>query len=458
MAKNEGYGVFIDSRDILMVKDGCLKTITGGHPSDGIFIGEKYLRKEAGIRKDREACYSALSLPCAFFLNKRRAVMAIRKVGKYFQIDYYEPSGRRVRKNFKLKKEAVAELGKRQALLAEGRYLDTKAECKTPLGEVLELYEKNFGHQSSYKTAKRFFIDNIKVYFGNATLLSDIRYRDLETFRSHLRKSPTYKGPLPADSTVNRQMSCLRHILKKAVEWEMIGENPFNRGQSLLLKENNQRLRYLTEDEIERLLDACSTKVIEYPKGQGTLSRMSRKDEHYLRDIVECAINTGMRKGEILSLKWDQIRNGFIYLRKTKTSNPRQIPINDDLDALFMRIRQRVGLRSKFVFAFQGKQNIKDVKSSFNAAVKRAGIEDFTFHDLRHTFSSHFVMRGGSLKALQEILGHTTMTMTMKYAHLAQEHKKEAINLLNGLTAPKNNGHKMVTKRTGQKNDNQLTY
>ena len=115
---------------------------------------------------------------------------------------------------------------------------------------------------------------------------------------------------------------------------------------------------------------------------------MTRKDEHYLNDIVECALNSGMRKGEILSLKWNQVRNGFIYLgipgsRKTKTSNSRQIPINEDLDALFKRVRQRQGLKSPYVFTYQGKP-IDSLKNGFKAALKRAAIEDFRFHDLRH--------------------------------------------------------------------------
>jgi hypothetical protein len=74
---------------------------------------------------------------------------------------------------------------------------------------------------------------------------------------------------------------------------------------------------------------------------------------------------------------------------------------------------------------------------SSSAALKRAGIDDFIFHDLRHPLVSHFVMRGRDLKALQENLGHTTLNMTMNYAHLTQGHKKEAINRLNGLTTKK---------------------
>ena len=124
-------------------------------------------------------------------------------------------------------------------------------------------------------------------------------------------------------------MSCLHHIFTKAVEWEMIEQNPFGKGKSLILKENNKRLRFFTKDEIVKLLDAC-------PK--------------YLRDIVECALNTGMGRGEILSLKWEQIHNGFIYLDKTKTNEARQIPINDTLEALFKKIRKQHGFRSKHVF------------------------------------------------------------------------------------------------------------
>jgi integrase len=143
-----------------------------------------------------------------------------------------------------------------------------------------------------------------------------------------------------------------------------------------------------------------------------------------------------MRRGEILGLKWNQIKNDFIYLDKTKTKNRREIPINDDLAQALKAIRQEKGLRSKYVFTYKG-LTIQRVDRAFKAALKRAGIEDFKFHDLRHTFASHLAMKGASSKDLQELLGHKTMSMTTRYAHLSQEHKKKAVNLLNGLTAPK---------------------
>ena len=153
-----------------------------------------------------------------------------------------------------------------------------------------------------------------------------------------------------------------------------------------------------------------------------------------------------MRRQEVLGLKWEQVRNGFIYLSKTKTDDSRQIPVNDDLAEVFKSIRKRNQLKSEYVFCDKKGRPFVDIKVSFKASLRKAGIEDFRFHDLRHTFASHFIMRGGTLKELQEILGHKNITMTMRYAHLSQEHKKKAVNLLNGLTASRSgNCHKTVT-------------
>ena len=354
----------------------------------------------------------------------------VRKRGDSYQIDYFDPNGKRVRASFKKKKDADAELAKRVSLIAEGRYLDVKKDYKITLGELLCKYEDNFSSQASFLRWKKHCLENFKEYFGESTKLSNIKFVDVETYRNHLRQKPTRNDSIRTNASVNREMSCLHHIFTKVVEWEMIERSPFDKGKSLLLKENNMRLRFLTEDEIVRLLDEC-------PK--------------HLRRIVECALHTGMRKGEILSLQWSQIRNGFIYLRKTKTGNSRQIPVNDRLGTLFKEIRREQQLKSEYVFTYltseTGKlEPVDSVKRSFAGALRRAGIDDFKFHDLRHTFASQLIMKGGSLKDVQEILGHKTMTMTLRYAHLSQEHKKKAVNLLNGLTARFGEScHKSVT-------------
>ena len=109
------------------------------------------------------------------------------------------------------------------------------------------------------------------------------------------------------------------------------------------------------------------------------------------------------------------------------------MPINDTLAELFRTIRKKQGLTSEYLFVYQSKR-IKDVKTAYNAALKRAGILVTNLQTLRHTFASHFVMRGGSLKALEEILGQANIKTIMRYVHLSQEHKKEAVKVLDGLT------------------------
>ena len=170
------------------------------------------------------------------------------KRGKAYQIDYFDPTGKRVRKAFKKKKDAEAELAKCVFLIAENRYLDVKKDYKTLFNELLGKYAENFNHQASYESIKRFHIQNFKEYFGEETKLSNIRYVDIETYRNHLLKKLTHHGTIRAEASVNREMATLRYIFSKAVEWDMIERNPFERGKSLLLKLSNQRIRYLTEE------------------------------------------------------------------------------------------------------------------------------------------------------------------------------------------------------------------
>lgn len=355
--------------------------------------------------------------------------MAIRKRGVTWQIDYYDPTGNRIRKTFKKKKEAEAEHDKRVTLIREDRYLDVKREYRCTLTELCAKYADAYRNQKSFRNAKARYLENFKDFFGADRLVGEITRHDLITYQNHLKEKPVTvrfkKGvevarKLRTDAAVNREFSCLHHLFSEAVAWGLAERSPFDGGKAIKLKENNQRLRFLSDDEITALLDACP--------------------EH-LKPIVSCAILTGMRRGEMLALKWEQARNGFIYLSKTKTNEARQIPVSDALAAIFKDIRGREGLRSEHVFTFRGGAIQDNFKKAFNAAVKRAGLVDFHFHDLRHTFASQVLLSGGTLKDVQELLGHKTMTMTLRYSHLTQEHKRQAVNLL-GKLAAFSHGHK----------------
>ena len=264
-------------------------------------------------------------------------------------------------------------------------------------------------------------MDEYRAAFGDRRL-SEISYLELETYRNRRKATPTRAGKPRTDATVNREISTLRHMLNKAVEWGMLENNPFNKGSRLMLKENNHKLRFLSESEIEDLLKACDNLKTHTP---------------HLRPIVETPLNTGMRREEMLSLKWEQIRNGFIYLTETKSGKARQIPINDRLAEVFKVVRRGNQLKSPYVFCDSQGRRFLEVKRSFASACRKAGIEAFRFHDLRHTFASQLVMRGASLKAVQELLGHASLAMTMRYAHLSHEHLKDSVNLLNDIASGK---------------------
>ncbi len=348
--------------------------------------------------------------------------MALRKRGNSYQIDYFDPSGKRIRKSFRKRKDAEAELGKRVSLMVEGRYLDIKKDCIITLGELIGTYTENYQDQRSFSGTKVFFLKTIEKYFGTDTLLDKIKYVGLETYRNKLKTKLTKHGKLREASSINSEMSALHQLFRKAVEWEMIERNPFDKGKPLWLKLNNKRKRFLSEDEIGRLLESS---------------------RGCARDIIEMATNTGMRRKEILTLKWNQIRDGFIYLSRTKTDEAREIPVNDDLAELIKNLKNRKTQNIEYIFCSRNGNPYHNINNSFRIALRKARITDFKFHDLRHTFASHFIMRGGSLRELQVLLGHKDPKMTMRYAHLSTEHQQKTINRMTGLTRK---CHKTVTQ------------
>lgn len=349
-----------------------------------------------------------------------------KKGGFSWQIDYYDPQGKRIMKCFPKKANAEAYLGKVVAAKKEGRYhdvFDVKKETQVTFNELAGEYETNFGTQKAFQTSKRYLLAKVKDHFGEKRL-SQITYLDLETYRNRRKATPANGSKPRTDASVNREMALIGHMLTKAVEWGMLETSPLKKGKRLMFKEDNHRLRFLTEAEIEALLTASDDLKIYSP---------------YLRPLVETALLTGMRRGELLSLKWEQIRNGFIYLEAAmvKSGKGRQIPINDRLAEVLKEVRRGNQLKSEYVFCdAQGKRFLQ-VKRSFASACRRAGVEDFRFHDLRHTFASRLVMRGAGLKAVQELLGHADLKMTMRYAHLSHEHLRDSVNLLNDLPSGK---------------------
>lgn len=169
----------------------------------------------------------------------------------------------------------------------------------------------------------------------------------------------------------------------------------------------------------------------------------------YLRRVVVFAINTGLDRGDILNLKWDDIKKvtltetgekvSMVCLRRGKTQNLVEILLNGEAEGVLREIRREQGFKKhEFIFT-RGSQRIKRIDGAYVAALGRAELrspdieKNVDFKTLRHTFASHLIIEGRSLKEVQELLGHKDIKMTLRYAHLAPQKKIEAVNALNGL-------------------------
>jgi integrase len=216
------------------------------------------------------------------------------------------------------------------------------------------------------------------------------------------------------NATVNREMTCLSNLLNTAVTWKRIKSNPIMKIKRL--KEPPGRVRYLSLEEINRLLENCP------------------EPPHPLRSIITVALTTGMRKSEIFGLKWEYIKpeTRFIIIPITKNNTSRLIPANDTL----LRTLADLPHNSDFVFLGRKGKPFVDLKISFKEACRKAGIKEFRFHDLRHTYASHLAMRGVHMRALQELLGHKNILMTQRYSHLSPEHLQGAVKLLDDIIPP----------------------
>jgi integrase len=297
-----------------------------------------------------------------------------------------------------------------QAKITLGRWHPETIEKEEPQEyNFKELAEKYLnwcsGRQKSYEV-KRYVINTLLKTYADY-MLNDFCNQTIEQLQTDYL-SKDYK---PA--SINKITAILKHMFTKAYDWEMITDNTLRKIRKVKsVKGENKRLRYLSLDECQTLINAC--------------------DPH-LKPIVITALNTGMRKGEILNLKWNNVdlRHGFILLDITKNGERREIPINDTLKDVLQGITRRLDISYVFYDNTTGKP-FQDVKRSFNTACRRAGIKDFHFHDLRHTFASQLVMAGVDLTTVKELLGHKTLTMTLRYAHLAPSHKVAAMQKLDG--------------------------
>lgn len=328
--------------------------------------------------------------------------MGVYKRGNNYYIDYYA-NGERIREKVgPIKKIADAKLKKREVEVIEGKHLDIRKASKVTFNKLandfLQIHSRVNKKPLSHKRDEGLIKNLMEEFSGKK--LSEITPKMIERYKEKRKQ-------IVSPATVNREVACLKCMFNKAIEWKDARENPVSGIE--LLAENNKRIRYLEREEIKTLIDNC---------------------DKYFRPVVITALNTGMRRGEIINLKWENVdpKRGIIYLLDTKNGTQREVLMNEVVKKIFTELHRRK--KSEYVFTKKDGEHYKDVQKFFVAALKKSGIIDFRFHDLRHTFASHLVMMGVDLKTVQELMGHKKIEMTLRYSHLSPAHKKSAIERL----------------------------
>jgi integrase len=298
------------------------------------------------------------------------------------------------------------------AMLAAITKPESPAGASRTLGQLVDEYltYKQDAGKRSLKEDRRILKTRILPAFRADTPTRDISGAAIAQYeRRRLGEVSAY--------TVANELTVLRHMLRLARRWGYIDQVP----DVEMPRRPEGRTRFLDEAEIVRLLHACAE-----AKGRNP----------YLPAIVTIAINTGMRKAEILELEWERVdlSTGRLTLYRTKSGKPRGVPMNTAVYDALVGIQSDPEQRRGLVFQKRDARAWGQIRTAFQNALDRAGIKGVRFHDLRHTAASHMVMRGASLKDVQEVLGHADIKMTMRYAHLSPAHLRATVDRLDGLT------------------------
>ena len=315
----------------------------------------------------------------------------LRKRGSFWTIDIFAPNGERIRRAAGTTNKALAQEAHDKLKAELWRIANAGDKPQHSWNEAVVRWLKEQAHKATAKedVTKLRWLDQ----FLRDKPLTSITRSTID----RITDAKLAEGL--SNATVNRTLEVLRAILKKCVDdWEWLERAPKVR----MLKEPIRRIRFLTREEADRLLDALP--------------------EH-LADMASFTLATGLRAANVTGLQWTQVdlvrRVAWVHPDQAKARKAIPVPLNTEAVLL---IRKRLGKHPTHVFSYR-ERAIKQVSTkTWYAALKRAGIEDFRWHDLRHTWASWHVQNGTPLFALQEMGGWSSVEMVRRYAHLAADH------------------------------------
>jgi integrase len=269
--------------------------------------------------------------------------------------------------------------------------------------------------------------------------LDEITGRDLEQIRTAWLNA----GNKP--STVNRKMGSISGVFSRAVEWDYLPASPLDRIKALKV-DSIGRIRYLSKEENLALRGALEAreKIARAQRESANEWRTKRNRKplpdlsilafaDHLKPMVLLSLNTGMRRGEVFNLRWQDVnlqgKTLTVAGEGAKSSETRHIPLNAEALATLKAWKEQAS-GTGYVFPGEDDKPMTDVKTAWLELLKNAGIVGFRWHDMRHDFASRLVMAGVPLNTVRDLLGHTDIKMTLRYAHLAPDSKAAAVELI----------------------------
>ena len=307
-----------------------------------------------------------------------------------------------------------------ESAIRENRHFKTTEAKRHTLAELIERYIRDVlptKPKSRYKQTAllNWWKEQIGCY-----ALSDVTPALIAEQRDKLSTGKTYRGTQRNPATVVRYLAALSVCFTHAVkEWGWVDDSPTRKVTKP--KESRGRVRFLSDDERPRLLKACK-----------------ESSNPHLYPAVVLALSTGMRSGEIMGLTWDvvDLNRGRAILHETKNGERRAVALTGHALDVMKDMGKVRRLDGNLLFpskenAPQKPQKPMNLRPDWVAALKAADIQDFRFHDLRHSAASYLAMNGASLAEIAEVLGHKTLQMVKRYAHLSEGHTARVVESMN---------------------------
>ncbi len=279
------------------------------------------------------------------------------------------------------------------------------------------------GEKKSYKDDASRYQNHIKPVFGNIPI-KDISMIHLEKLKRNLQSKNSRYGKKLSDATIKHCLVLVRQMFNRAISWKMYeGNNPVSatarENRNFLKTADNKRVRFLDSEEAGILLDEL--------KGRS----------QQLHDICQLSLFTGMRMGEIFNLKWNDVdlKHNSISIKDDKSGGSRSAHITPLLSKLFQRMKKNTPTAKELIFKDRNGKKIREISNVFEKVTEKLGFnKDVTdqrdkvvAHTLRHTFASWLAMQGEPIITIKNLMGHSSLEMTLRYAHLSPSHERDAV-------------------------------